>query len=79
MISHRRNEKARYTHSILGHVDQRQPSSSQDTDPQCQSDHHTAVRELNLTGSQLVVGCMCFLTTIRLALWAVLKLWLFEP
>ena len=40
---------------------------------------HTAVRELNLTGSQLVVGCMCFLGAIRLVLWAVLKLWLFEP
>jgi hypothetical protein len=38
-----------------------------------------AVRELNLTGSQLVVGCMCFLGAIRLVLWAVLKLWLFEP
>jgi hypothetical protein len=37
-----------------------------------------AVRELNLTGSQLVVGCMCFLGAIRLVL-AVLKLWLFEP
>jgi hypothetical protein len=26
-----------------------------------ESDRHTAVSELNLTGSQLVVGCMCFL------------------
>jgi hypothetical protein len=32
--SRRRNEKERYTHSILGHVDQRRPSRSQDTDPQ---------------------------------------------
>ncbi|HYT21056.1 MAG TPA: hypothetical protein VEW05_12600 [Candidatus Polarisedimenticolia bacterium] len=44
-----------------------------------ESVRHTAVRELNLTGSQLVVGCMCFLGAIRLVLWAVLKLWLFEP
>ncbi len=44
-----------------------------------ESVRHTAVHELNLTGSQLVVGCMCFLGAIRLVLWAVLKLWLFEP
>jgi hypothetical protein len=44
-----------------------------------ESVRHTAVRELNLTGCQLVVGCMCFLGAIRLVLWAVLKLWLFEP
>jgi hypothetical protein len=44
-----------------------------------ESVRHTAVRELNLTGSQLVVGCMCFLGAIKLVLWAVLKLWLFEP
>lgn len=44
-----------------------------------ESVRHTAVRELNLTGSQLVVGCMCFLGAIGLVLWAVLKLWLFEP
>jgi hypothetical protein len=44
-----------------------------------ESVRHTAVCELNLTGSQLVVGCMCFLGAIRLVLWAVLKLWLFEP
>ena len=44
-----------------------------------ESVRHTAVRELNLTGSQLVVGCMCFLGAIRLVLWAILKLWLFEP
>jgi len=44
-----------------------------------ESVRHTAVRELNLTGSQLVVGCMCFLGAIRLVLWAVLKLWIFEP
>ena len=44
-----------------------------------ESVRHTDDHELNLTGSQLVVGCMCFLGAIRLALWAVLKLWLFEP
>src|SRR5467141_4066714 len=33
--SRRRTENERQTHSILGHVDQRRPSSSQDTDPQC--------------------------------------------
>ncbi len=43
-----------------------------------ESVRHTAVRELNLTGSKLVVGCMCFLGAIRLVLWAVFKLWLFE-
>jgi hypothetical protein len=40
---------------------------------------NTAFRELNLTGLQLLVGCTCFLCLIRLALWAVLRLWLFEP
>lgn len=44
-----------------------------------ESVRHTAARALNLTGSQLVVGCMCFLGLIRLVLWAVLKLWLFAP
>src|SRR6267378_7364274 len=33
--SRRRTENERQTHSILGHVDQRRPSSSQNTDPQC--------------------------------------------
>jgi hypothetical protein len=40
---------------------------------------NTAFRGLNLTGLQLLVGCICFLCVIRLALWAVLRLWLFEP
>jgi hypothetical protein len=30
-----------------------------------ESVRHTAVRELNLTGAQLVVGCMCFLGADR--------------
>ncbi len=33
--SRRRTENERQTHSILGHLDQRRPSRSQDTDPQC--------------------------------------------
>jgi len=36
-------------------------------------------RELTLSGSQLVVGCDCFLGAAKLLLWGVLKLWLFEP
>jgi hypothetical protein len=40
---------------------------------------HTAVGELKLTCIQLAAGCICFLGAIRLALWAALKLWLFEP
>lgn len=40
---------------------------------------HTIARELNLSGSQLVVGCACFLGAANLLLWALLKLWLFEP
>lgn len=39
---------------------------------------HASVREFEITGSQLVVGCICFLCAIRLVLWAVLKLWLSE-
>ncbi len=38
-----------------------------------------AVSELELTGVQVLVGCICFLGAIRLALWAVLTLWLSEP
>lgn len=38
-----------------------------------------AAHELNLGGSQLVVGCICFLGAAKLLLWAFLKLWLFEP
>src|SRR6267142_3608030 len=33
--SRRRTENELQTHSILGHLHQRRPSSSQDTDPQC--------------------------------------------
>ncbi len=35
--------------------------------------------ELNLSGSQLVVRCICFLGVAKLLLWALIKLWLFEP
>lgn len=38
-----------------------------------------AVSELELTGMQVMVGCICFLGAIGLALWAVLRLWLSEP
>jgi hypothetical protein len=38
-----------------------------------------ALRGLNLTGSQLLVGCIGFVCATGLVLWAVLKLWLFEP
>jgi hypothetical protein len=34
-----------------------------------ESDRHTAVRELNLTGSQLVVGSMCFLGADKTCPW----------
>ena len=40
---------------------------------------HVAACELNLSGYQLVVGCACFLGAAKLLLWALLKLWLFEP
>ncbi len=36
-----------------------------------------AARELNLSGSQLIVGCACFPGAAKLVLWALLKLWLF--
>ena len=39
---------------------------------------HTAARELSLNGSQLVLGCVCFLGAANLLLWALLKLRLFE-
>src|SRR5260370_10371270 len=71
--SRRRTENERQTHSILDQVGPKTQIRN------AESVRHTAVRELNLTGSQLVVGCMCFLGAIRLVLWAVLKLWLFEP
>lgn len=34
--------------------------------------------ELKLSASQLIVGCFCCLGAFELALWALLKLWLFE-
>jgi len=40
---------------------------------------HKAARELKLSGSQLIVGCVFFLGAAKLLLWAILKLWLFEP
>ena len=40
---------------------------------------HATAREINLNGSELIVGCVCFLGTAKLLLWALLKLWLFEP
>ena len=36
------------------------------------------VRELSLSGSQLVFGCAYLLGAAKLLFWAVLKLWLFE-
>jgi hypothetical protein len=36
-------------------------------------------RELNLSGYQLVAGCACLLGAAKLLLWALLRLWLFEP
>ena len=36
-------------------------------------------RELNLSGYQLVAGCACLLGGAKLLLWAILRLWLFEP
>ena len=38
-----------------------------------------AARGLNLSGSQLVAGCVCFLGAAQLVLWGLLKLWLFGP
>jgi len=35
--------------------------------------------ETNLSGSQVLVGCVAALCTVSLLLWAVIKLWLFEP
>jgi hypothetical protein len=35
--------------------------------------------ELSLSGTQLLVGCVCFLGVAKILLWAFLKLWLFEP
>jgi len=37
------------------------------------------LRELHLTGSHLLIGCICFLSATGLFLWALLNLWLFEP
>ncbi len=38
-----------------------------------------AARELNFSGSHLVVACVCFLGAAKVLLWILLKLWLFEP
>jgi hypothetical protein len=38
-----------------------------------------AACELNVGGSQSVVGCACFLGAGRLFWWALRRLWLFEP
>ena len=38
----------------------------------------TASRELKLSASHAVVGCILFLDVMRLVLWAVIRLWLFE-
>jgi len=51
MIRVEETRKERYKHSILGHVDQRRPAPKTEIrNPE--SVRHTAVRELNLTGSQ---------------------------
>jgi hypothetical protein len=52
--------------------------------PKVKTSHSGPVRdvatcELNLSKHQLVVGCACFLGVAKLLLWALLKLWLFEP
>jgi hypothetical protein len=38
-----------------------------------------SVRTLTITGSQLLVGFLSFTSGIGLALWVILRLWLFEP
>jgi hypothetical protein len=40
---------------------------------------HNASRELKLSASQLIVACFCCLGAFELAVWAILKLWLFQP
>ncbi len=35
--------------------------------------------ELNLSGSQVLVGCVSALCTAGVLLWALINLWLFEP
>lgn len=35
--------------------------------------------ELNLSGSQVLVGCVSALGTVGLLLWTLIKFWLFEP
>lgn len=35
--------------------------------------------ELNLSGSQVLVGCVSALCTVGLLLWTLIKFWLFEP
>lgn len=41
-------------------------------------DRDAAECELNLSGSQLVVGCVFFLSAAKFLMWGLLKLWLFE-
>lgn len=41
--------------------------------------HALRPHELNVTGSQLLVGFTSAFTAVGLLLWACLKLWLFEP
>jgi|HubBroStandDraft_6_1064221.scaffolds.fasta_scaffold287850_2 hypothetical protein len=38
-----------------------------------------ATRGLRLNGCQLMFGCAVLLGTVQLLLWAVLRLWLFQP
>jgi hypothetical protein len=40
---------------------------------------NAALRGLNIRGSQLLVGCIGLVCATGLVLWAVLRLWLFEP
>lgn len=52
--------------------------------PQAKPHHAGSLRamamcELNLSGYQLIAGCVCFLGAAKLFLWALLKLWVFEP
>ena len=43
------------------------------------SAREVATRGLHLNGYQLILGCAFFLGTAQLLLWAVLRLWLFQP
>lgn len=42
------------------------------------ADRDAAARELNLSGPQLAVGFVFFLSAAKLLMWALVKLWLFE-